>query len=147
MFTTIRKLSDDMSKLLDQVKRHEGFSGVPYKCAADKTTIGYGRNLESNPLTKEEATLLLDNDLRMVMYSLRDHKLLDGHNEARNAVIINMAFNLGVTGLLRFKKTLEYYRNGDYESASREMLDSKWARQVKGRAIELSKQMLTGEWQ
>jgi len=136
-----------MSELLEQIKRHEGFRSKPYLCTSGELTVGYGRALNLNPMTKEEASYLLDNDLRRIMYSLRDLRLLDGHCEARNAVLINMAYNLGISGLLSFKKTLEYYNQGDYILASAEMLDSKWAQQVKGRAIELSEQMATGEWQ
>ncbi|MNR52556.1 hypothetical protein D3C85_1724170 [compost metagenome] len=58
-----------------------------------------------------------------------------------------MAFNLGVEGLLKFKNTLRLVEIGDYKSASVEMLNSAWARQVGNRAKRLSKQMLTGEWQ
>ena len=57
-----------------------------------------------------------------------------------------MAFNLGVNGLLGFRKTLALIEAGDYTKASVEMLDSKWARQVKGRATRLSEQMRTGKW-
>ena len=65
---------------------------------------------------------------------------------ARYAVLLNMAFNLGIRGLLGFKTTLEHVRCGNYPQAAAAMLDSKWAAQVKGRAKELARQMEAGEW-
>ena len=58
-----------------------------------------------------------------------------------------MAFNLGVRGLLGFKKALAAVKAGDFEKAAEEMLDSKWRRDVKCRAYELAEQMRTGKWQ
>ena len=58
-----------------------------------------------------------------------------------------MAFNLGLSGLMSFKKMIAAIEVGDFETASYEMLNSKWANQVTNRAHELAEQMLTGEWQ
>jgi lysozyme len=65
----------------------------------------------------------------------------------RQAVLLNMAFNLGVGGLLGFKRALGAMRIEDYARAGTEMLDSTWARQVKGRAAELARQMMLGVWE
>ena len=70
-----------------------------------------------------------------------------GLNDARKAVIISMLFNLGRGGFNKFLKFKQALAEGDHLTASREMLDSRWAKQVKGRAVELSKQMETGKWQ
>ncbi len=67
-------------------------------------------------------------------------------NGPRQAVLYNMAFNLGINGLLSFKNTLNMIKNGEYESASEGMLNSKWAVQVGYRARELANQMKTGKW-
>ena len=58
-----------------------------------------------------------------------------------------MAYNMGVGGLLGFRKTLGFIEAGDYASASVEMLNSRWATQVGGRANKLSRVMLTGSWE
>nr|WP_136252862.1 glycoside hydrolase family protein [Ningiella ruwaisensis] len=135
-------------KMLEQIKLHEGLRLKPYKCTAGYLTIGYGRNLESKGISADEAEEMLLNDVSDVEQSLARHELLSSkHNDARRAVVINMAFNLGVAGLLAFKKTLDAYRNQQYLTASIEMLDSKWAKQVGMRAKVLSEQMRTGEWQ
>ena len=64
----------------------------------------------------------------------------------RQTVLLDMCFNLGIGGLLKFKDTLKAIETGDYAHASMYMLDSLWAKQVKGRAIRLSQMMLTGNW-
>lgn len=57
-----------------------------------------------------------------------------------------MCFNLGIAGLLKFKKFIAAVNDGFFELAAKEMLDSLWAKQVGNRAIELSEQIKTGEW-
>lgn len=129
---------------IEQLKEDEGFRGEPYKCTANKTTIGYGRNLEDNPLTKSEAEYLLLNDLKEIEYSLNGRPFFDKLNDTRKDVLINMAYNLGIPRLLNFINMIAAISNDDYEKAADEMLDSKWARQVGNRATRLSKKMRTG---
>lgn len=133
---------------IQQIKKHEGLRLKPYKCSANKLTIGYGRNLEDRGITKDEAVLLLKNDVedhnRRLEESLPWIKDID--NEPRKWVLYNMAFNLGVKGLLGFKNTLRMVKEGNYKGASENMLLSKWANQVGRRATQLSKQMRTGKW-
>ena len=131
----------------EQIQRDEGYRGSPYKCSEGYWTIGYGRNLETNPMTVDEAGYLLNNDIKEVVHKLKDIGLVSDVNDPRQAVWVNMAFQLGVSGLLRFKNTLRYYQDGDYESCAHEMLDSKWAKQTSNRAKRMSLQMLTGDWQ
>ena len=136
------------SKLKDQLKKQEGTRLLPYKCSAGALTIGVGRNLDVNGIRESEAELMLDNDIDEVYKRLRDAWpkiiLLD---DARQNVLVNMAFNLGVSGLMGFHKTLNAISLADYELAAGEMLNSKWAIQVGQRAIDLSNQMKTGEYQ
>lgn len=67
-------------------------------------------------------------------------------DEVRYAVLADMAYNLGVPGLLKFKNTLAMIEGGRYADASSAMLDSLWASQVKGRAKRLAEMMRSGEW-
>jgi lysozyme len=62
----------------------------------------------------------------------------------RQNVLIEMAFNLGVRGLLGFKKMIEAIQSKNYKLASTEMLDSTWAKQVKSRAARMAKRMELG---
>ncbi len=144
-------------KTLEQLRRHEGLRLAPYRCPAGFLTVGYGHNLDADPLpgaarksalTEGEAEALLQRDAAACAAALDAvFPVWRSLSEARQAVLLNMAFNLGVQGLLRFTRTLEAVKRGDFETASREMLDSKWRRDVKGRALELAEQMRTGCWQ
>ena len=133
--------------IYEQLKRDEGFSPTPYKCTEGFLTIGYGRNLENNPISEKEASDMLLKDVWKVFVPLAEIGLVDKFDNPRQSVFINMAFQMGVSGLLKFKKTINYYQNGDYESCAKEMLDSKWAKQTPNRANRLSEQMRSGEWQ
>lgn len=101
-------------------------------------TIGIGRALDVNGITADEAHLLLANDIARVEGELQ--KALPWFaalDDARQRVLVNMAFNLGTAGLLRFHDTLRYAQEGRYELAARAMQDSGWYRQVGGRALRL----------
>lgn len=138
---------DNTDELIKQLKRHEGIELKPYKCTSDKLTIGVGRNLEDVGISEAEAEYLLLNDLSRFMKMANEFDWYAGLNDARKAVIISMLFNLGRGGFNKFLKFKQALAEGDHLTASREMLDSRWAKQVKGRATELSKQMETGKWQ
>jgi lysozyme len=127
------------------IKEHEGFRAEPYDDMGD-VSIGYGRNLSQVGLSEEEATYLLRNDLKRVRRAIQDRFGLDGLGSARQAVLISMGYNLGIGGLFSFKKMWAAIERADWDGAAREMLDSKWAGQVKGRAVELSEMMRNGEW-
>lgn len=133
-------------KLLKQLDLHEGLELKPYKDTVGKLTIGVGRNLTDRGITKDEAYYLLRNDVAIAITDLDKNlswwKNLD---EIRQRVLADMCFNLGISKLLGFKNTLELIRKGDYETAASAMLNSLWAKQVKGRAIRLANMMRTGK--
>ncbi|MDY0327551.1 MAG: glycoside hydrolase family protein [Arcobacteraceae bacterium] len=137
----------NIEKLKDSIKKHEGLQLKIYTCPAGKLTIGYGRNVEDRGITQKEANILLENDILDIKLELEDKlplfKFLD---DVRQNVLVEMAFNLGIKGLLQFKKTLEYISLKDYDNASKEMLNSKWANQVGKRAITLSNLLKKGEF-
>lgn len=136
-----------MSNLVNQLMRQEGLRLKPYKCTGDKLTIGYGRNLEDRGITESEAMAMLKNDIAQTMERLDAVLPFYKHLEpVRRDVLTNMAFQIGVSGLLKFKKTLDYIAQADYSNASVEMLDSRWAKQTPSRAKELSEQMRTGSY-
>lgn len=138
----MRMIMLDEGSVKDKAGNH-----MPYQCPADKLTIGYGRNIESRGITEDEALYLLKNDIDLCRGELiRNVPMYLRVNEARKAVLINMCFNLGMPTLLTFKRFLTALSAGDYDSASREMLDSRWARQVGKRAITLADIMRSGAW-
>lgn len=137
--------------ILEQLKRDEGFRGEPYKCTEGYWTIGFGRNLETNPLTIDEAEVLLENDVNHTLGRLISVDLLPSITidelTPRQAVWVNMAFQMGVSGVLRFKKAIRAYLDEDYRTCAEEMLDSRWSMQTPNRAHRLADQMISGEWQ
>lgn len=136
-----------MSRLEEQLLVDEGLRLKPYKDTVGKLTIGIGRNLDDVGITKDEAIILLRNDIaRTTKDVIANIPWWSGLDEVRRDVIINMAFNLGIEGLLKFKRTLLSIQNGEYEQASKEMLESKWAKQVGNRAKRLAEMMRTGEY-
>jgi lysozyme len=133
-------------KLIKQLIRHEGLKLKPYIDTVNKTTIGVGRNLTDVGINVEEAMFLLNNDIAGCVLDLRKNlSFYDDLNDERKNVLINMCFNLGINRFLKFQKTLALIEKGDYEDASEEMLDSKWAIQVGYRATELADIMKKGE--
>lgn len=131
--------------LRSQLERHEGLRLKPYHDTVGKQTIGYGRNLEDVGISRDEADFLLDNDIDQVERQLETVDEYRDLDAVRQTVIANMAFNLGFAGLMGFKNMWAAIGRRDWESASEEMLNSKWARQVGVRAVELSEIMRTGE--
>ncbi|AZZ98765.1 glycoside hydrolase family protein [Pseudoalteromonas sp. R3] len=132
---------------IEQLKKHEGFRDKPYFCTEGHLTIGYGLNLDAG-VTEEEAEVILSMRVEGIRKRLANAIPWYANLAApRQGVLVNMAYNLGVAGLMGFAKTLTHIRSGDYNTASHEMLDSRWARQVPTRAAELALQMQTGEWQ
>ena len=129
------------------ISRHEGLRLDLYKCPADKWTIGYGRNLEDNGIREDEALLMLNNDIDQVLHECRRaFSWFDRLDNTRQDVVLDMVFNLGVTRFLGFKKMISALSEGDYITASEEMMDSRWAKQVKSRAETLRQMMVTGDY-
>mgnify|MGYP003145046955 CR=1 FL=1 len=134
----------DRTLLKSQLERHEGLRLKPYRDTVGKLTVGYGRNLDDVGITPEEAELMLDNDIDAAEKHLKTVDEYNGLDPIRQAVICNMAFNLGFYGLMAFRKMWKAIARKDYTEAAKQMLDSLWARQVGYRADELAQIMRTG---
>jgi lysozyme len=155
--------SSDFSRLDRQIKESEGLRLDAYRCGAGALTVGYGHNCDASPvdgvarvgdrITREEAGRIFLADRDGAVRAVRGaFPCVDALCAPRQAVLYDMAFNMGlgmpgVSGLLSFRHTLSMIANGRYAEAARSMLQSRWARQVKLRAVRLSLQMETGEWQ
>ena len=126
------------------IARHEGLRLKPYKCTAGKLTIGYGRNLDAKGISTDEARTMLDADIRSAYDELVGRPWFDEQNNDRKAALMDMCFNLGLGGLMSFKKMIEALTNQDYDEAARQMLNSKWAVQVGRRAETLARIMRDG---
>lgn len=128
--------------LIEHIKEEEGFRGTPYKDTLGYLTIGYGTKL---PLDEAEAELLLIHRLKKMQKQLH-RRITELYGEVQLPdkvweILYHMSYQLGVQGVMNFKKMLWAIVNGNYIEASREMLDSKWALQTPNRAERLSTMM------
>jgi len=132
------------------LEAEEGRVAHAYTDSEGWLTIGVGRLIDRRKggrLTDREIDYLLDNDIAEktaeVLKALPWIMQLD---EARRAVLLGMAFQMGTAGLLGFRNTLELVRTGNYRAAGRGMLQSRWAEQTPKRAQRMAQQMETGLW-
>lgn len=132
--------------LKEQLVRDEGLRLKPYADTTGHLTIGFGRNLSQVGISLAEAELLLDHDIqRTTADVVASLPWTIGLETVRHEALINMAFNLGIGGLLEFRKLLAACQRGDWATAAIEALNSEWAQQVGDRAYRLSRQLETGE--
>lgn len=126
--------------------RHEVVRLKPYRDTLGKLTIGVGRCLDTKGITNAEAMQLLDNDIADVFNDLMARtswfRFLD---PARQVAMCDMAFNLGINGVLNFHDMCAALERKDYNTAAKEMLDSLWHKQVGKRAEELAEIIKTGK--
>ena len=147
---------------------HEGLRLQVYKDTLGIDTIGIGRNLEDRGITKEEldwmdipsmdavyeygiteadAMYLAKNDVQIVEEELvRAHPCVEELDAVRQLVLMDMAFNMGVPRLRKFQKMWNAIHEGKFDIAAKEMLDSRWAIQVKSRSTKLANAMHNGEF-
>ena len=145
--------------LQEQLIRDEGVKLFVYDDANDNPvvpgytlvghpTIGIGRALDVHGISMAEALYLNNDDIKDVQNGLLDSlPWLANLDVVRFAALENMAFNLGVNGLLEFTETLAAIKQGNYDLAAEDMLQSEWAQQVGDRANRLAQQIKTGVWQ
>ena len=153
---------------IEELIKHEGLKLQVYKDTLGIDTIGIGRNLEDRGITKQEldeldipsidhvyeygiteadAVYLATNDVQIVEEELvRAHPCVDRLDSVRQLIVMDMAFNMGVPRLCKFKNMWAAIHEEQYDVAAKEMLDSRWARQVKGRATKLANAMHNGEF-
>ncbi len=134
---------DVISIAKETLKRHEGFSGVPYRCSENRITLGYGRNLEAKPLTEKEALYLLENDIVECLQDLTTFSFWAKLSDTQQAGLINLRFNLGAAGFRTFKMMIKALEIGDYTEAAYQILHSKYHDQVGRRAEEVAKMVTT----
>ena len=141
-----------MSKetLKEKIKIHEGFRDTIYLDTLNKKTIGYGHLsvheddfVEGKPYPKEELEVLFDKDFEKgweLMIRFCSVNNLNVSEEAQE-VLCEMIFQMGYSGVGKFKNMIKALQNKEYKVASIEMLDSRWAKQTPNRAKELSDHM------
>ncbi len=139
-------LPEIRSKLRALLLKHEGFKQFLYTDSRGVPSLGIGRNVRDRGVTMEEALVLLDDDL--IYFTHKLDTLFPWYanlSPNRQVALVDMAFNLGVNGLMLFRHMLESLAAGRYDMAANAMLSSAWAAQVEGRAVELAEIIRTGE--
>jgi len=153
---------------IEKLIKHEGLRLEVYQDSLGIDTIGIGRNLKDRGITPAElewmdipnmavvhtmgiteadAMYLAENDIKIVEEELcRAHRCVEDLDAVRQLILMDMAFNMGVPRLNKFKNMWAAVHKGDFDTAAVEMLDSRWAKQVKGRATKLSEAMKSGEF-
>lgn len=125
----------------DEDKRHR-----PYRCSEGFLTVGVGRNIDDRPFSDDEIALMLKNDIAIVEAALdRNLPWWRSMNEARQQALANVCFQMGISRLLGFKKSLELLKAGRWDAAAAEFLNSKWAKQTPKRAKRVTDLIRIGE--
>ncbi|SRR5216683_1259888 len=143
--------------IISQLQRDEGFSNHIYIDTVGKRTIGYGHNLDAKPIPWITLTTRLTQDqaMQILVQDIADTKTAlfvripwtSQLDDVRQGVLVNMTFNMGILGLLKFKHALVAFQVNDWVTAAAEMKNSSWYVQVGQRADRLVTQTLTGIWQ
>tara|TARA_X000001388_G_scaffold21452_1_gene14466 strand:+ start:131 stop:616 length:486 start_codon:yes stop_codon:yes gene_type:complete len=156
------------NNLIEKLIAHEGLRLEVYQDTLGINTIGIGRNLDDRGITQDEldwmdyptiedvysdgiteadAMYLAQNDVQIVEEELlRAHPCVENLDAVRQLVLVDMAFNMGVPRLCKFVKMWNAIHEKKFDIASKEMLDSRWANQVKSRSVKLANAMHNGEF-
>lgn len=128
------------------VMRHEGFRDRPYRDSMGYITVGYGHCLDFRPVSERAAQVILDDDLDWFIDALeRSVPVFPTLDPVRQAALVDMAFNLGLVGIMKFRQMWKAIVAGDWERASAEVLASRWPSQVGQRALDCARTLRTGK--
>ena len=129
----------ELQEIVEDIKKHEGFSPKVYECTEGYDTIGYGFAIKDLELDEDISNIILMKKLHTLLQRiLIAFPWFEDIDIKAKGVVINMCYQLGIRGFSKFKKTIYYIETEQYEEASMEMLDSLWAKQTPSRAKELS---------
>jgi len=134
-------MSDLINEIADTLKIDEGFSKHCYTCTEGKHTIGFGRNIDADGglgISEEEAEFLLHNDIKRTIKECKNWDWFDRQPDRVKRVLVELVYNIGYPSASNFNLMLSALARDDLATASSELLDSKYARQVPFRAQRLS---------
>ena len=140
-----------MPNIISLLQYEEGFREKPYLCSEGYPTVGTGirigpkgadlKNYEFTVPREVDAVWLqsiLNSTMKDMLSNERIAKAMNVLDEARTAVLVSMAYQMGVAGLAQFKNTLYLVETKQFEEAAKSMLDSKWARQTDRKSTRLN---------
>lgn len=136
-----------MDELTQRIEAHEGLRLFPYPDTVGKTSIGYGRNLQDRGISKEEAVMLMQNDLAESRVELGHYDWFNRLDKVRQEALIELHFNIGLARLLKFKQMISHLITHDYPNAADELLNSLWATEVgRTRSRDMADRLTTGKY-
>lgn len=130
----------------DRIREHEGVRYTPYRDSEGLLTVGVGRCIDRVPFSAGEVELMFQNDYMRALGAAGKLPVYDILNEARQGVLVEMCFQMGLEGVRGFRKFLDAAQRGQWREAHDEMLDSAWHKQTPWRAERLARIFLTGEF-
>jgi lysozyme len=133
-----------MSNLINSIRHHEGWRDKAYQDSEDIWTIGYGTNLQELKIDKQLGEAWLEASVKQARKAAERFPEYVMLTPVRKDVLVEMIYNMGPRRVAGFRMMLQAIREGDWEEAAIQMLDSKWARQVGRRARRLAEQMESG---
>jgi len=129
----------NLDRLITSIKNHEGYRARSYKDTEGYDTIGYGFAVKDLVLQQDIAHHILERKVsELIVDCFNSFPWLAKSPAKVQEVIIEMCYQMGVTGVSKFVKAITYLKRGEWEKAAEEMLDSRWAKQTPNRANELS---------
>ena len=128
-----------MNDLLKRIKEHEGFRSKVYQCTEGFDTIGYGFAIKDLELDEDIAEEILLRKVEKLISRVRKRfDWLDSVPPAVQGVLVEMSYQMGLSGVCKFKKALHAMQMCQWKLGAKELLDSRWAKQTPNRAKELS---------
>ncbi len=134
-----------ISQMLQLIKEQEGFRATPYTDTTGNLTIGFGTNLTAG-IDKTLAILMLTYKISQNLLKLKQLGWFNNLDMTRQSVIENMAYNMGVEGVMGFHMMIAGLEAEDWTGAASDMLNSVWHSQVGERAVVLSNIMRDGKF-
>ena len=134
--------------LVDMIEQDEGYRDTVFIDSEGYQTIGLGFCLDKMPMPREVAdfwcNLILTQRHKQILIATHFGTVFKNLNPARQCAILNMSYQLGISGLFKFKNMWDALAVSDYQKASLEAMDSVWASQTKNRAIRIAEVIRTG---
>lgn len=146
-----------LSQLKAQLEFEEGRKLKAYTCTQGHKSIGIGHNLDVKPafngqripdiISEQLCDLIFDRDINDVIIQLNVNWPYNTNlDKVRRDAVLNMCFQLGVIGVMKFKLMLNALERSDWVAAKAHALDSTWASQTHARAKRVAEQLLTGQY-
>lgn len=141
----------DLPKLYAMLKDHEGVRTDWYLDTEGFATIGVGHKATkfddtTKPWTMDQVIAAFEEDVKRAMNGAARIPVFATLDSVRSCALVDLVFNVGVDGVLKFKKMLSALEKQDWEEAAKQVLDSKYARQTKRRAKNIARIISNGTW-